>query len=84
MSVVVADAARSGQRCSAVISRLAGFVLIVGARTISVPTEKGKTMETYKIMMLIIVGALEIPAAIILVVGWVRACREARRRNDHD
>ena len=50
----------------------------------SVPTEKGKTMETYKIVMLIIVGALEIPAAIILVVGWVRACREARRRNDHD
>lgn len=41
-------------------------------------------MEPYKIVMLIIVLVLEIPAAIILVVGWVRACREAKRRNDHD
>ena len=35
--------------------------------------------EPYKIVMLAIVLALEIPAAIILVVGWIKACKEARR-----
>lgn len=35
-------------------------------------------MEPYKIVMLIIVIALEIPALIILAVGWVKACREAK------
>ena len=41
-------------------------------------------MEPYKIVMLIIVMALEIPAAIILAVGWVKACKEAKERKDHD
>jgi hypothetical protein len=36
-------------------------------------------MEPYKIVMLAIVLALEIPAAIILVVGWIKARKEARR-----
>ena len=31
-------------------------------------------------IMLIILLALEIPAATILVVAWVRACREAKNR----
>ena len=47
-------------------------------RVISVPTEKGKTMETYEIVMLIILAALEIPAIIILTVGWIKACKEAK------
>ena len=41
-------------------------------------------MEPYKIVMLIILLALEIPAAIFLVVGWVRACREAKKREEDD
>ena len=32
-------------------------------------------MEPYKIVMLVIVAALEIPAAIILAVGWLKAKR---------
>ena len=44
--------------------------------------EKGKTMEPYKIVMLAILLALEIPAAIILIVGWIKACKEARRKDD--
>ena len=39
-------------------------------------------MEPYKIVMLIIVIALEIPAMIILAVGWVKACREAREQEE--
>ena len=39
-------------------------------------------MEPIKIVMLIILLAMEIPAAIFLVVAWVRACREARERTD--
>ena len=39
-------------------------------------------MEPYKNVMLAIVLALEIPAAIILVAGWVKACKEARRNDD--
>ena len=38
-------------------------------------------METYKIVMLAIVIALEIPAMIILGVGWVKACKEAKERD---
>lgn len=34
-------------------------------------------MEPYKIVMLAFVLALEIPAIIVLIVGWVRACRNA-------
>ena len=44
--------------------------------------EKGKTMEPYKIVMLAFLAVLEIPAAIILVVGWIKACKEARRAED--
>ena len=39
-------------------------------------------MEPYKIVMLAIVLALEIPAAIILVVGWIKAGKEVRRGNN--
>ena len=39
-------------------------------------------MEPYKIGMLAIVLALEIPAAIILVVGWIKACKEERRKGN--
>lgn len=41
-------------------------------------------MELYKIVMLSILAALEIPAIIILTVGWVRAQKEARERKYHD
>ena len=40
-------------------------------------------METYKIVMLAILAALEIPAIIILTVGWVKAQKEAREREEH-
>ena len=46
-------------------------------------TEKGKTMKPYEIVMLAILVALEIPAIIILTVGWVKACKEARERIDN-
>ena len=39
-------------------------------------------MEPYKIVMLAIVLALEIPAAIILAVGWFKAKKEERERED--
>ena len=41
-------------------------------------------MEPIKIVMLIILLAMEIPAAIFLVVAWVRACREANKREEDD
>lgn len=41
-------------------------------------------MEPYKIVMLIILLALEIPAATFLVVAWVRDSREARERKDNE
>lgn len=41
-------------------------------------------MEPYKIVMLIILLALEIPAATFLVVAWVRACRDAKNRSAED
>ena len=39
-------------------------------------------METYEIVMLSILAALEIPAAVILAVGWVKACKEAKEREN--
>ena len=50
-------------------------------------TEKGKTMadilrDPVKIVMVIILLALEIPAAIALVMGWKKACKEAKERRD--
>ena len=47
-------------------------------------SEKGKTMKPYEIVMLSILVALEIPAIIILSVGWVKACKEAREREDNE
>ena len=41
-------------------------------------------MKQYEIVMLIILLALEIPAATFLVVAWVRACREAKKRRKDD
>ena len=41
-------------------------------------------MEPYEIVMLVILAALEIPAAIILAVGWVKAQKEAREREGND
>ena len=38
-------------------------------------------METYEIVMLAIVLALEIPAVIILTVGWIKACKEGREKD---
>lgn len=35
-------------------------------------------------IMLIILLALEIPAATFLVVSWVRDCREAKKRREKD
>ena len=40
-------------------------------------------MEPYEIVMLAILVALEIPAIIILTVGWVKAQKEAREREEH-
>ena len=59
-----------------------GWIGIFMMRMISVPAEKGKLMEPYKILMLVILLVLEIPAAIILAVEWFRACRKARRKYD--
>ena len=44
------------------------------------PVEERKTMKPYEIAMLAFLVALEIPAVIILAVGWVKACKEARER----
>ena len=41
-------------------------------------------MERYEIVMLAILVALEIPAIIILTVGWVKAQKEAREREDNE
>lgn len=40
-------------------------------------------MEPYKIVMLVILAVLEITAAIILTVGWIKACKEAKGGNDN-
>lgn len=39
---------------------------------------------TVKLVMVIFLLALEIPAAIFLVVGWKKACKEARERKAED
>ena len=39
-------------------------------------------MELYEVVMLSILVALEVPAAVILAVGWVKACKEAREREN--
>ena len=39
-------------------------------------------MEPYKIVMLAIVLALEIPAVIILTVGWIKANKEVRGKDN--
>ena len=39
--------------------------------------------DPVKIVMLIILLALEIPAAIALVWGWKKACKEARERRNN-
>lgn len=41
-------------------------------------------MAPYKIFMLILLLAMEIPAAIILVVSWVKDCRQAKEMEDTD
>ena len=38
--------------------------------------------DPVKIVMVIMMLALEIPAAIVLVVGWKKACKDARERKD--
>lgn len=40
--------------------------------------------DPVKIVMVIILLALEIPAAIALVLGWKKACKEARERSRSD
>lgn len=35
-------------------------------------------MEPYKILMVILLIVLEVPAAVILAVEWVKACKEAK------
>lgn len=38
--------------------------------------------DPVKVVMVILLLAMEIPAAIALVVGWRRACKEAREAED--
>lgn len=38
--------------------------------------------DPVKIVMVIILLALEIPAAIALIVGWKKACKDARERKE--
>lgn len=38
----------------------------------------GILQDPVKAVMLIILVAMEIPAAVVLIVGWIKACREAR------
>ena len=40
--------------------------------------------DPVKIVMVIILLALEIPCGIALIVGWKKACKEARERNKED
>ena len=37
-----------------------------------------------KIVMTLILIAMVVPAAIALIVGWKKACKEARERNKED
>ena len=40
--------------------------------------------DPVKVIMVIFLLALEIPAATLLVLGWKKACKEARERNKED
>ena len=40
--------------------------------------------DPVKIVMVIILLALEIPAAVALALGWNKACKDARERKDKD
>ena len=40
--------------------------------------------DPVKIVMAIILLAIEIPAAIGLALGWKKACKEARERRNND
>ena len=40
--------------------------------------------DPVKIVMVIILLALEIPCGIALIVGWKKACKEARERRAED
>lgn len=40
--------------------------------------------DPIKIVMVIILLALEIPAAVALVLGWKKACKDARERSKED
>lgn len=35
-------------------------------------------MKPYEIVMMILLIALEVPAAVILAVEWVKACKDAK------
>ena len=41
-------------------------------------------MAPYKLVMLLIVVAVEVPAIIILAVGWVKARKEERQREKEE
>lgn len=40
--------------------------------------------DPVKIVMVIILMALEIPAAVALIVGWKKACKEAREKGENN
>lgn len=40
--------------------------------------------DPVKIVMVILLLAMVVPAAIALVLGWKKACKEARERNKED
>lgn len=40
--------------------------------------------DPVKLVMFIVLLAIEIPAATFLVVAWVKACREAKEREAKD
>ena len=40
--------------------------------------------DPVKLMMVIFLLAIEIPCGIALVLGWKKACKEARERRNND
>lgn len=56
----------------------------VGSGSPATPKKEARKIKPYEIVMLIILLALEIPAATFLVVAWVRACRETKNRSAED
>ena len=40
--------------------------------------------DPVKIVMVIILLALEIPAAVALVLGWKKACKESREKGENN